>query len=290
MPQCRQNPSVRPGRPFTDWPTRCPQFPQNRRLSGTRGSARIAVRRVAGRDRRHLHQPGAERAARGPAAAAPRAAGAAPAARAPAPVPAVPADHDADPWPPLGAARAARARTPRRSAALGGARGRRRHAADRAVPVLDHSAAPRLCARGSRHRRPPSLSSWRGSPAGIRRRPSRPPLGRTARSTAGRAPGRSSRPGPRPRPPRGGRPWPCTRRAGRAAHRGWRVRPPRTVRSPRSAERPPPARRRTGQARSRAGSTGPRPRARSGRQAAVRRCQAAAAAAPRSARRRGATP
>jgi len=36
-------------------------------------------------------------------------------------------------------------------------RGRRRHAADRAVAVLDYSAAPRLCARGSPHRRPLSL-------------------------------------------------------------------------------------------------------------------------------------
>jgi hypothetical protein len=43
VPHCRQNPSVSPARPFTDWPTRSPQFPQNRRLSGTRGSARIAV-------------------------------------------------------------------------------------------------------------------------------------------------------------------------------------------------------------------------------------------------------
>ena len=43
VPHCRQKPSVRPGRPFAGWPTRSPQFPQNRLLSGTRGSARIAV-------------------------------------------------------------------------------------------------------------------------------------------------------------------------------------------------------------------------------------------------------
>jgi hypothetical protein len=32
-----------PGRPSLDCPTSCPQFPQNRLFSGTRGSARIAV-------------------------------------------------------------------------------------------------------------------------------------------------------------------------------------------------------------------------------------------------------
>src|ERR1700733_10937571 len=41
--QFGQNPSVRPGLPSRDWPTSCPQLPQNRRLSGTRGSARTAV-------------------------------------------------------------------------------------------------------------------------------------------------------------------------------------------------------------------------------------------------------
>ena len=60
-----------------------------------------------------------------------------------------------DPWPPVAPLEALMGLAA--LAALGGARGRRRHAADRAVPVLDHSAAPRLCARGSRHRRPPSL-------------------------------------------------------------------------------------------------------------------------------------
>jgi hypothetical protein len=41
--QFGQNPSVMPGRPSRDWPTGWPQLPQNRRLSGTRGSARIAA-------------------------------------------------------------------------------------------------------------------------------------------------------------------------------------------------------------------------------------------------------
>ena len=42
-PQCLQNPSATPGRPSRDWPTSCPQFPQNRRFSGTFGSARTAA-------------------------------------------------------------------------------------------------------------------------------------------------------------------------------------------------------------------------------------------------------
>src|SRR5215472_2680864 len=42
VPQCRQKPSVRPGRPSRGWPTSCPQFPQNRRFSGTSGLARTA--------------------------------------------------------------------------------------------------------------------------------------------------------------------------------------------------------------------------------------------------------
>src|ERR1700722_17050895 len=41
--QFGQNPSVMPGLPSRDWPTSCPQLPQNRRLSGTRGSARTAA-------------------------------------------------------------------------------------------------------------------------------------------------------------------------------------------------------------------------------------------------------
>jgi hypothetical protein len=41
--QFGQNPSVMPGLPSRDWPTSCPQLPQNRRLSGTRGSASTAA-------------------------------------------------------------------------------------------------------------------------------------------------------------------------------------------------------------------------------------------------------
>src|SRR5271166_1358389 len=43
VPQFRQNPSARPGRPSRGWPTSSPQFPQNRRFSGTRGSASTAA-------------------------------------------------------------------------------------------------------------------------------------------------------------------------------------------------------------------------------------------------------
>ncbi len=124
-------------------------------LSGTRGSARIAVAGSRATERAALlHQPGSERAARSPAAAGPRAAAVPRLLPEPAPVP---ADHDADPWPllaplePLMALAALR----RAHASAHGRVGL--GAADRAVPVLDHSAAPRLCACGSRHRRPPSL-------------------------------------------------------------------------------------------------------------------------------------
>src|SRR5580693_2327628 len=97
VPHCRQNPSVRPARPFTDWPTRSPQFPQNRLLSGTRGSARIAV---AG------SRAGTGGTSTSPAPSAPREDRPLPPREPrvprllPDPVP-VPADQDADPWPPL---------------------------------------------------------------------------------------------------------------------------------------------------------------------------------------------
>jgi hypothetical protein len=104
VPHCRQNPSVRPGRPFADWPTRSPQFPQNRRLSGTRGSARIAV--VGSR-------AGTGGTSTSPAPSAPREDRPLPDREPrvprllPEPEPAVPepepvlADQDLDPWPPL---------------------------------------------------------------------------------------------------------------------------------------------------------------------------------------------
>src|SRR5487761_773427 len=41
--QFGQKPSVSPGLPSRDWPTSCPQLPQNRRLSGTLGSVSTAV-------------------------------------------------------------------------------------------------------------------------------------------------------------------------------------------------------------------------------------------------------
>jgi hypothetical protein len=43
VPQFGQNPSVIPGLPSRACPTGWPQLPQNRRFSGTRGSARTAA-------------------------------------------------------------------------------------------------------------------------------------------------------------------------------------------------------------------------------------------------------
>src|ERR1700722_10614211 len=97
VPHCRQNPSVRPARPFTDWPTRPPQLPQTRRLSATRGSARIADAgsRAGTGGTSTSPAPSAPREDRPLLPREPRVA-----RLLPAPV-LVPADQDAAPWPPL---------------------------------------------------------------------------------------------------------------------------------------------------------------------------------------------
>ena len=72
-----------------------------------------------------------------------------------------------------------------------------------------------------------------------------------------------------PRPRRAGRPWPCRRRAARAAHRGWRAPPPRAAAAPRSGRPTRPAPPRSGQAPPRSRAHWPARRER--RQAGQRR-------------------
>src|SRR6202161_1884038 len=99
VPHCRQNPSVRPARPFTDWPTRSPQLPQTRRISAPGGRAGMGVGGAGA---------GTGGTSTSPAPSAPREDRPLPDREPrlprllpePVPVP-VPADRDADPWPPL---------------------------------------------------------------------------------------------------------------------------------------------------------------------------------------------
>ena len=61
MPQCVQNPSVRPGRPSRDCADELPAVPAEPLVLRHLRVGQDRRRRVAGRDRRHLNQPGAER-------------------------------------------------------------------------------------------------------------------------------------------------------------------------------------------------------------------------------------
>ena len=69
-PQLGQKPSARPGAPSRPRPTGLSHAMQNRRDSGTCGSAITARGRVAQRDPGQLDQAGAEATAAGPTAAA----------------------------------------------------------------------------------------------------------------------------------------------------------------------------------------------------------------------------
>ena len=143
---------------------------------------------------------------------------------------------------------------PADGAGAAGGRGGRQ-AADVAVPVLDRSAAPWLGACHSGHRRP-----FRRQDRALVVRHGR--LGR--RQVARCRPQQAvrlvvaGRPGPRPRPRRGGRPWPCRRAAARAARPACRARPPPPGAGRRSGRPTRPGPPRTGQVPPPACSTGRR--------------------------------